>query len=85
LKESTKGKEFSTDDQLLDAIATIWNTLTFETLESVFREWMSRLSWVIDNNSEYYFESTDFDEKPFRIGENSMGMDGVRTFSHPSI
>jgi histone-lysine N-methyltransferase SETMAR len=44
LRESMKDEEFSTDDQLLDAITTIRNALTFETLQSVFREWVSRLS-----------------------------------------
>jgi hypothetical protein len=34
--ESMKGKEFSTDDQLLDTI--IRNILTSETLQSVLRE-----------------------------------------------
>jgi histone-lysine N-methyltransferase SETMAR len=56
LKESIKGVEFSTDDQLLEAITRIWNDVTFEDIQSDFQEWIDRLSWVIGNNDEYYFE-----------------------------
>jgi hypothetical protein len=38
LKESMKGVEFSTDDQLLEVITRIWNDVTFEDIQSVFRE-----------------------------------------------
>jgi hypothetical protein len=55
-KESMKGVEFSTDDQLLEAITRIWTDVTSEDIQSVFREWIDRLSWVIGNNGEYCFE-----------------------------
>jgi hypothetical protein len=34
----------------------IWRGVTFETLQSVFHEWMWQLIWVIEINGEYYFE-----------------------------
>jgi hypothetical protein len=56
LKESMNGMELSTEDQIVEAITTIWRGVTFDTLQSAFQEWMQRLSWVTETNGEYYFE-----------------------------
>jgi hypothetical protein len=37
-------------------LTEIWNDLTFEDVQSVFREWKIRLNWVIENGGEYYSE-----------------------------
>jgi hypothetical protein len=56
LKESMKGMELSTKDQIVETIATIWRGVTFDTLKPVLQEWMQRLNSVIENNGKHYFE-----------------------------
>jgi hypothetical protein len=56
LKESVDGMELSTEDRIAEVITTIRRGVTFDTLQSVFQEWMQRLNWVIENNDESYFE-----------------------------
>jgi hypothetical protein len=53
-----KDMELSTENQIIAVITTIRRGLTFDTLRSVFQEWMQRLNWVIENIGEYYFEET---------------------------
>jgi hypothetical protein len=36
----------------------IWNSLTFEDVQSVFLEWQIHLNWIIENGGEYYSESS---------------------------
>jgi hypothetical protein len=56
LRESMKGLELSTAEQIVEASPIIWRSVTFYTLQSVFQEWKPRLTWVIKNNGESYFE-----------------------------
>jgi hypothetical protein len=63
-----KGMEFSTEDQIVSAITTIWQDVTFDTLQSVFQEWIQQLNWVTENNGEYYFEETIVTQNQTRIG-----------------
>jgi hypothetical protein len=35
-----KGMELSVEDQIVEAIATIWRGVTFDMLQSVLQEWM---------------------------------------------
>jgi hypothetical protein len=44
LKESMKGMELSTEDQIVEATTIIWRGITFDTLQSVFQEWRQRLN-----------------------------------------
>jgi hypothetical protein len=39
LTESMRDMELSTEDQIIEAITTIWRGVTFDTLQSVFQEW----------------------------------------------
>jgi hypothetical protein len=39
-----EGMELSTENQIIEAITTIWRGITFDTLQSVFQEWMQRLN-----------------------------------------
>jgi hypothetical protein len=55
-KQSKKGMDLSTEDHLRDALPSIWPDVTFDTLPSVFKEWLRRSMWVIENNSESSFE-----------------------------
>jgi hypothetical protein len=44
-----KEQELSTSDEIIKAIATIWNDITVEELQSVFSEWIQRVTWVIEH------------------------------------
>jgi hypothetical protein len=49
-----RDREFQSQQVILNAIAKIWDDLTFEDVQRVFQEWMEGLTWVIGNNGEYY-------------------------------
>jgi hypothetical protein len=66
-----KGMELSTEDQIVEPIATISRGVTFDRLQSMFQEWMQRLNWVIENNGEYYFEETMVMQNQTRNGGNN--------------
>jgi hypothetical protein len=52
LKGIFKDREFSSNEQVEDAITQVWNDLSFEDVQSVFQNWMSRLACVIDTGGE---------------------------------
>jgi hypothetical protein len=56
LKGILKDREFSSDYEIGAAITEVWNGLTFDDGQGVFRNWMSRLTWVIENGGEYIKE-----------------------------
>jgi hypothetical protein len=49
LKGIMKYQEFSSSDEIEEAIRRIWDGLTFENVESVRPNWVIRLAWVIEN------------------------------------
>jgi hypothetical protein len=51
-----KDHEFHSHDAIEEAITVAWNDLTFEDVQSIFYDWMRRLTWVIENEGEYIFE-----------------------------
>jgi hypothetical protein len=53
LKHNMTDREFRNQQETLNAIAKIWDDLTFEDVQRVFQEWMERLTWVIGHNGEY--------------------------------
>jgi hypothetical protein len=54
LKGILKGREFTSSEEMEQAITRVWNDLAFDHVQRVFRNWMSRLSWVIENGRENY-------------------------------
>jgi hypothetical protein len=56
LKYILRDREFSSSEGIKDAIAQIWNDLTFDGVHSVFRNWIRRLAWVTENDGEYISE-----------------------------
>jgi hypothetical protein len=56
LKGSPKHWEFTSSDDIETAIADVGNHLTVDVMSSIFRNWMSRLIWVIENGGEYIQE-----------------------------
>jgi hypothetical protein len=53
LKGILKDREFVSSEEIEVAIADLWNDLTSDDVQSVFRHWMSRFTWVIENGGEY--------------------------------
>jgi hypothetical protein len=43
LKGNMKDRAFQTVEEILEAVALIWNGVTFEQLQRVFLNWMERL------------------------------------------
>jgi hypothetical protein len=41
-----EGSRVSSNDEIEDAIAQIWNDLTFDDVQNVFRDWIRGLAWV---------------------------------------
>jgi hypothetical protein len=56
LKGILKDREFASTDEIERAMTKVWNDLTFDHVKSAFRNWMNRLSWVIENGGEYVHE-----------------------------
>jgi hypothetical protein len=56
LKQILRDREFSSSDEIEDAIAQVWNNLTFNDFQSVFRDWVRHLAWVAENDGEYMGE-----------------------------
>jgi hypothetical protein len=56
LKEVLKDREFNSNDETEEVIMKIWDKLTFDEMQSVIHNWLSRLAWVIENGGEYIIE-----------------------------
>jgi hypothetical protein len=56
LKHILRDREFCSSDDIEDAIAQIWNDLTFDDVQSVSRDWIRHLAWVAENDGEYISE-----------------------------
>jgi hypothetical protein len=56
LKGIFKDRKFTLSDEIEAAITNQWNNLTFDDVQRVLRNWMSRLSSVIENRGEYIHE-----------------------------
>jgi hypothetical protein len=46
-------REFNSSDEIEEGIPKVWDELTFDEVQSVFHNWISRLAWVIENGGEY--------------------------------
>jgi histone-lysine N-methyltransferase SETMAR len=53
LKEKLQEQELSASDEIIEVITTIWNDITFEELQSVFSEWIQRVTWVIEQGGVF--------------------------------
>jgi hypothetical protein len=53
LKGFLKDREFNSSDEIEEVIPKVWAEPTFDEVQRVFHNWMSRLEWVIENAGEY--------------------------------
>jgi hypothetical protein len=56
LKQILRDRELSSRDEIEDAIVQVWNDLTFDDAQSVFRNWIRRLTVVAENDGGYISE-----------------------------
>jgi hypothetical protein len=56
MAKENEDREFRTVQNILRHLTEIYNDLTFEGVQSMLREWPIRLSWVMENGGECYFE-----------------------------
>jgi hypothetical protein len=54
VKEKIKDREFCSAHEILRSLSETWCDLTLEDIQRVFLEWMDRLTWVIENDGEYF-------------------------------
>jgi hypothetical protein len=59
VKQKMKDREFCPGQEMLRSLSDAWSDLAFEDIQRVFLEWMDRLTWVILNVGEYFFNEFD--------------------------
>jgi hypothetical protein len=52
LKGILKDPVLKSSDERKQVVAPAWNGLIFDDVRSVIRNWMNRLTWVIETNGE---------------------------------
>jgi hypothetical protein len=52
LRGVLKDRDFDSGDEIDEAIPRVWDELTFDEVQSVFHNWMNRLTWDIENWGE---------------------------------
>jgi hypothetical protein len=56
MKEKFRDRQLRGVQSLHQAITDLWDETTLEDVQTVFLEWMNRLSSVIENKGEYFIE-----------------------------
>jgi aryl-alcohol dehydrogenase-like predicted oxidoreductase len=54
VKQNIKDREFCSAQEILRSLSDSLTNLTFEDIQRVFLEWVDRLTWVIENDGEYF-------------------------------
>jgi hypothetical protein len=55
-KEVSKDHELNSGNEIEEVITKVWDELTFDEVQTVFHDWMSRLAWVVENGGRYIIE-----------------------------
>jgi hypothetical protein len=71
LKKIFKDREFSSSEQIEEAITQVWNDLSVEDVRSVFQNWMSRLACVSETGGEYIHKYKRIDRQELRDRANA--------------
>jgi transposase len=56
MKHRLKDRDIQGVQALIGTLTDILDDLTFEDVQAVFLDWMERLSYLINNNGEYYIK-----------------------------
>jgi hypothetical protein len=75
LKRVLKDREFNSSDGIEEATTKVWNGLTFDEMQSVFHNCMSRLAWVIENGESILLND-------FLADSESQNRRGTGTFRY---
>jgi histone-lysine N-methyltransferase SETMAR len=54
VKQKIKDREFCSAQEMLSSLSDAWSDHTFEDIQRVFFEWMDRLTWILENDGEYF-------------------------------
>jgi histone-lysine N-methyltransferase SETMAR len=54
LKHKIEDRVFRTTEEIVATVRKVWSEVTLAELQSVFRNWIQRLEYVIDHGGEYY-------------------------------
>jgi hypothetical protein len=54
VKQKIKDREFCSAQEILRSLSDAWSDLTVEDIQRVLLECMKRLTWVIENDTEYF-------------------------------
>jgi hypothetical protein len=73
LKEKLKEQELSKSNEIIEAIVTICNDVTLKELQSVFSEWIQRVTWVIERGHIITNDCYSF-LKEFSLVEKDRGL-----------
>jgi hypothetical protein len=73
LKEKLEEQELSTTDEIIKAITTICNDVSFEELQSVFSEWIQRVTSVIEHGTSIIMNDCYSFLKEFSLVEKARG------------
>jgi hypothetical protein len=57
LEHQIKHRQFESQHEILQAITKSWDDLAFAEVQSVFWEWVERLTWIAVNNGKCYRSS----------------------------
>jgi hypothetical protein len=71
-----KDREFHSSDGIEVGVTKIWNDLTFDKVQSVFRNWINRLAWVPENGGSIFENKREFPRSNFakvEIGRRPEG------------
>jgi G3E family GTPase len=52
-KIALQNRRFADADAVVEGKTDLFDTVTFEELQSVFQNWIERLEWVVTHNGEY--------------------------------
>jgi hypothetical protein len=77
-KTALQNRRFADADAVVDALTDLFDSLTFEELQSVFQNWIERLTWVIKHNGEYVIKLLI---KVFLVLSNSRNRRAVITLA----
>jgi histone-lysine N-methyltransferase SETMAR len=56
VQQKIKDRDFCSAQEMLRSLSDAWGDLTFEDIQRVFLKWIDRLTWVIENDGEYFPE-----------------------------
>jgi hypothetical protein len=67
MKAALARQQFPGQEDLLTGIQEFLSEIQRSELAFVFRHWIERVQWVLDNNGDYFHESIFYDHHSFYV------------------